>query len=243
MPGRYSAKRCRFRSAIRGQHNWSVHCLCPKRWFQACHRAGCSDRVPGQRRRSQTAQTAYHDLVSFLLDDDVTDPRGTPTARQINGKTYWYDRYRIGGDIHEKYLGEVTPDLLDRLSRFEALKEERAGRRHERARLVRLLRSEKFLGLDSATGSLVNAVAKSSAFKLGDVFVGTVASPLNYLLAEPLQAAAVNCEGILVRIPRPERFAIHKLIVSDRRKEGPESTKRSSTSRTLNRSPRRRPPY
>lgn len=278
------------------------------------------------RRHSQTAQTAYHDLVSLLLDDEVTDLRGAPTPRQINGKTYWYDRYRIGADIHEKYLGEETPELLDRLSRFEALKEERTSRRHERARIVRLLRSERFLGLDGATGSLVNALAKSGAFKLGGVLVGTTAfrlyegelglrlsldqaamtndidiasfeklslaigdtvepsldevlggfdfapvpsinknkvwrwrqsnsetlveflTPsfdekegikdlpalgvsaqslhhLNYLIAEPLHAAAVYRDGILVRIPRPERYAIHKLIVSNRRKEGPESLK------------------
>ena len=29
----------------------------------------------------------------------------------------------------------------------------------------------------------------------------------------------------MVQIPRPERFAIHKLIVADRRREGPDSLK------------------
>ena len=87
------------------------------------------------RRHSQVAQAAYHDLVSLLLDETVTDLRGAPTARQINGKTYWYDRYRIGSDIQEKYLGEETPELLDRLHRFKTLKEEGASRRRERALL------------------------------------------------------------------------------------------------------------
>lgn len=278
------------------------------------------------RRHSQIAQTAYHDLVSLLLDEAVTDLRGAPTARQINGKTYWYDRYRIGAAIHEKYLGEETPDLLARLEQFEALKKERASRRRERARLVRLLRSERLLGLDGATGSLIAALARTGAFRLGGVLVGTTAfrlyegelglrlsldqmamtndidiasfeklslalgdtvdpslhevfdafdfapvpsidknrvwrwrqsssetlveflTPsfdeeesirdlpalgvsaqslhhLNYLIAEPLHAAAVYREGILVRIPRPERFAIHKLIVSNRREDGPDSLK------------------
>lgn len=278
------------------------------------------------RRHSQVAQAAYHDLVSLLLDEAVTDLRGAPTARQINGKTYWYDRYRIGADIHEKYLGEETPELLDRLDRFEALKEDRASRRRERARIVRLLRSERFLGLDGATGSLIAALARTGAFTLGGVLVGTTAfrlyegelglrlsldqtamtndidiasfeklslaigdtvdpslhdvlsgfdfapvpsldknrvwrwrqsksetlveflTPsfdehedikdlpalgvsaqslhhLNFLIADPLHAAAVYRDGVLVRIPRPERFAIHKLIVSSRRKEGPESLK------------------
>ena len=277
-------------------------------------------------RHTQVALAAYHDLVSLLLDETVTDLRGAPTARQINGRTYWYDRYRIGTAIHETYLGEETPDLLDRLERYEALKEERAGRRRERARLVRRLRSERFLGLDGASGSLISALAKAGTFRLGGVLVGTTAfrfyegelglrlsldqtamtndidiasfeklslalgdtvepplnevlgkfdfapvpstdrnrvwrwrqsntetlveflTPsfeeeegvrdlpalgvsaqslhhLNYLIAEPLNAAAVYREGILLKIPRPERYAIHKLIVSSRRQDGPESLK------------------
>ena len=43
---------------------------------------------------------------------------------------------------------------------------------------------------------------------------------LNYLLAEPIKAVAVYRSGVLVQIPRPERFAIHKLIVADRRRGG-----------------------
>jgi len=278
------------------------------------------------RRHSPVAQAGYHDLVSLLLDEAVTELRGAPTSRQIKGKTYWYDRYRIGTDIHERYLGEETPDLLNRLAQFETLKAERASRRLERSRIVRLLRSERFLGMDGATGSLMAALSRTGVFRLGGTLVGTTAfrmyegelglrldlnqaamtndidiasferlslalgdtvspplqevfdafdfSPipsldrnrvwrwrqattetiiefltpsfeeneslrdlpalgvsarslhfLNYLIADPLPAAAVYRNGILIRIPRPERFAIHKLIISDRRKDGPESLK------------------
>ncbi len=278
------------------------------------------------RRHSQTAQAAYHDLVSLLLDEATSDIRGAPTPRQRNGRTYWYDRYRIGSDTRERYLGEETPELLDRLARHEELRAGRGTRRKERARLVRLLRSERYLGLDGATGSLAAALAKTGAFRLGGVLVGTTAfrlyegelglrlkldqaamtndidiasfeklslaledtvepaladvfhefdfSPapsldpariwrwrqsetetlvefltpsfneeenlrdlpalgvaaqslhhLNFLIAEPINAAAVYREGVLVKIPRPERFAVHKLIVSDRRKDGPDSLK------------------
>lgn len=48
---------------------------------------------------------------------------------------------------------------------------------------------------------------------------------LNYLIAEPIKAAALYRSGILVQIPRPERFAIHKLIVADRRRTGPDALK------------------
>jgi hypothetical protein len=48
---------------------------------------------------------------------------------------------------------------------------------------------------------------------------------LNFLIADPIDAAAVYREGVLVKTPRPERFAVHKLIVADRRRDGPDSLK------------------
>ena len=48
---------------------------------------------------------------------------------------------------------------------------------------------------------------------------------LNFLIAEPIPALAVYRSGVLVQIPRPERFAVHKLIVADRRKAGPDHAK------------------
>lgn len=40
---------------------------------------------------------------------------------------------------------------------------------------------------------------------------------LNFLIADPIAAVALYRSGILVQIPRPERYAIHKLIVAQRR--------------------------
>lgn len=48
---------------------------------------------------------------------------------------------------------------------------------------------------------------------------------LNYLISEPIPAVALYRSGVLVQIPRPERFAIHKLIVADRRHGGPDQAK------------------
>ena len=41
---------------------------------------------------------------------------------------------------------------------------------------------------------------------------------LDYLIENPIKAAIVGGDGVLVNIPRPERFALHKLIVATRRK-------------------------
>lgn len=43
---------------------------------------------------------------------------------------------------------------------------------------------------------------------------------LNYLIAEPLTIPLLYRDGALIQIPRPEHYAIHKLIVSERRKHG-----------------------
>ena len=48
---------------------------------------------------------------------------------------------------------------------------------------------------------------------------------LNYLIAEPVTAVVTYRSGVLVQIPRPERFAIHKLIVADRPRKSTDSLK------------------
>jgi hypothetical protein len=47
---------------------------------------------------------------------------------------------------------------------------------------------------------------------------------LNYLIAKPIKAAALYRSGVLIQIPRPEAYAIHKLIVANRR-AGPDALK------------------
>ncbi|QDA36592.1 hypothetical protein E4191_21060 (plasmid) [Paracoccus liaowanqingii] len=270
------------------------------------------------RTHSALAHAAYHDLLRSLRDEGLRDLRGTPTLVTRNGRGYWYDSFRVGTEVRKRYLGEDSPDLAARMA---ALRQDRAPdgqRRRDRARLVRLLRAEGFLGLDPTSGSLMAALAGAGVFRLGGTVVGThafrlyegelnlalsleqtaqtddldiasferlslalddVTAPpvtqvlaefdfapapslepgrawrwrqttgtalvefltpafgeeglrdlpalgvqaqalrhLNYLIAEPIPAAIPYRSGVLVQIPRPERFAIHKLIVADRRR-------------------------
>jgi len=278
------------------------------------------------KHHSSLAHAAYHDLLRSLLDDAVSDFRGTPTRVERNDRVYWYDSYRIGSQVRKKYIGEDSDALRTRLEKNEALKADAAERRKNRTRLVRLLRAEGFLNLDVATGSLMSAMAGAGVFRLGGTIVGThafrlyegelgvrydidmtantgdidiasftrlslaiedAASPpledvfrdfaftpqpsmeagktwrwkqsqsdllvefltpsfddteglrtlpslnvdaqalhhLNYLIAEPIKAAVIYRGGVLVQIPQPERFAIHKLIVADRRRAGTDALK------------------
>ncbi len=276
---------------------------------------------------SHTAQAAYFDLLRLLRDEAISELRGAPVQKTIGGKSYWYDRYRVGAQLVDKYIGEDTEDNRARLARQDEIKadRERAGR--ERARLVRLLRAEGHLPVDIMSGQVLTAMARAGVFRLGGTLIGTQAfrlyegelgvrisadamamtmdidvasfeqlslvlndrvdpalnevfadfafdpvpglqhpdhvwkwrqtnqqtlmeflTPsfdedegirdlpalgvkaqalhhLNYLIAEPLQAAVLYRRGALVQIPRPERYAIHKLIVADRRLDGPDAGK------------------
>jgi len=275
---------------------------------------------------SPLAHAAYHDLLRSLQDEAVSAVRGTPTRVERNGRSYWYDTYRVGSDVRKSYIGEDSEALRQRLDRAPALREASAAARTNRTRLIRILRAEGFLGVDAGTGGLLGAMAKAGVFRLGGTLVGTIAfrlyegelgvrygldqaaqtndidiasferlslalgdvveetlprllagfsfepapvldqrrawrwkqsrsetlveflTPafaereeprplpalgvhaqslhyLNYLIAEPIKAAVTYRSGVLVQIPRPERFAIHKLIVSDRRQGGPGSLK------------------
>ena len=43
---------------------------------------------------------------------------------------------------------------------------------------------------------------------------------LDFLIKDPMPAVSIYMEGLLVQVPRPERFAVHKLIVSQKRHAG-----------------------
>ncbi len=274
---------------------------------------------------SRAAQVAYQDLLRLHRDDRAADLIGSVEARTRNGRTYLYDRFRIGTEMKARYLGEDTPELRARLDRAAALKAEGDTRRKAMARLARMLRAEGFITTDRDTGSLLGAFARAGLFRLGGTMIGTGAyalyqgelgvrfdtdelaqtgdidfasferlsvalddrvdaapndilsalkfdpvpgvtdtqvwrwrqshgtamvefltpafgdetvkalpalgvsaqalNYLNYLIADPIHAVALYRSGILVQVPRPEKYAIHKLIVADRRRDGPDQFK------------------
>lgn len=274
---------------------------------------------------SRAAQVAYQDLLRMHLDEAASEIIGSIEERRRNGRTYLYDRFRIGTEMKSRYLGEDSPELRDRLARAADLKAEVQERRKRMSRLARVLRAEGMIATDRETGSLLLAFARAGVFRLGGTLIGTGAyglyqgelgvrfdseelaqtgdidfasferlsvalgdrveeepgeilrsmkfeavpgvydrqiwkwrqsggeamvefltpafgdegikplpalgvsaqalNYLNFLIAEPIHALALYRSGVLVQIPRPERFAIHKLIVASRRHGGPDEAK------------------
>jgi hypothetical protein len=281
--------------------------------------------MPRLVSHSRSAQVAYQDLLRLHLDEMASGVVGSIEERHRGGRTYLYDKFRVGAEMKSRYLGEGTPELRARLADAAALKADAEARRATMARLTRVLRAEGFIGTDRDTGSLLLAFARAGVFRLGGTLVGTGAyglysaelgvrfdsqelaqtgdidfasferlsvaledrvedtpdeilqkmkfdpvpsqdkrqvwrwrqsrgeamvefltpafgeervkllpalgvsaqalNYLNFLIAEPIHAVALYRSGVLVQIPRPERFAIHKLIVADRRKGGPDQAK------------------
>lgn len=127
------------------------------------------------RRHSQIAHAAYFDLLTSLKDEAVADLRGTPTRVERKGKIYWYDSFRVGSEVRKTYIGEDSDEIRARLARHGELAALRAEAQASRARLIRILRAEGFLGVDASRGALLNAFAQSGVFRLGGTIVGTQA--------------------------------------------------------------------
>lgn len=285
--------------------------------------------MPDIRPLSMTAQTAWQDLLRLLREEQVSTMRGTPIQKVVRGKPYWFDKYRLGSEAKERYIGPATPELSEMMERQRALQDDRKAAKRERARLVRLLRSEGLMASDMSSGQLLSAMAQAGVFRLGGTLVGTQAfrlyegilgvhigadavattndldiasfqrlsfalrdagdavdpsvgdvlkdfrfdpvptldrgdtwrwrqtnqqtlveflSPsfdetegrvelpalgvsaqslhfLNYLIADPVYAPLIYRDGSLIQVPAPARFAVHKLIISERRRDGPDSLK------------------
>lgn len=127
------------------------------------------------RRHPAIAHAAYLDLLASLKDEAVADLRGTPTRVERNAKIYWYDTFRVGSDVRKTYIGEDSDEIRARLARHGELAARRAEAQASRARKIRILRAERFLGVDAATGALLNAFAQAGVFRLGGTIVGTQA--------------------------------------------------------------------
>lgn len=278
------------------------------------------------QHHSAIGVAAWTDLLGLLKDGSVPDLRGTPKLKSIGRKSYWYDRYRLGTEVVDRYIGEDTPELRARLARHDEIARAQKASERQRARLMRVIRADSYLMADAGTGQAISAMARAGVFRVGGTLVGTqafrlyegelgvrigldqsavtddidisrfdrlsvvledgVEEPLgevfsqlkfeplpamdegkvwrwrqtdrttlvefltpsfsdeegirdlpalgvsaqslhflNYLIAEPLRTPLLYRSGVLVQIPRLERYVIHKLIVADRRRDGPDALK------------------
>lgn len=272
---------------------------------------------------SPNALTTYRELLR--LHQDLPSPlaMGSLEKRTRNGRTYLYDKVRIGTEMKSRYLGEATPELCAKLTQTTEEKTASEARQRDMARLANVLRAEGLQAVGQGTGSLLTAFARAGVFRRGGMVLGSAAfalyhaelgvdldsdllsqgegrdlshsqqvsialgaeveqdpgdglkmlsfdpdpssldppcwiwrqsrngervcflipaseteaviplpdlgvtaqawAYLDFLMVAPIPAVALYRSGVLVQIPRPERYAIHKMIVAARRPAGPDS--------------------
>ena len=124
---------------------------------------------------SHIGTAAWTDLLRMLKDAQVSELRGSPQLKTVGHKRYWYDRYRIGTDVVDRYIGEDSDALRERLDRLSDLAKQRKTNERERSRLMRVLRAEGYLMADVRTGQVISAMERAGVFRLGGTLVGTQA--------------------------------------------------------------------
>jgi len=122
--------------------------------------------------------------------------------KEINNKRYWYLYISIGSTRREHYLGEDSQGLLDQIDDEKALWESDTDDRELRPRTPIQLGQ---IILDSGMGFFevpaLNRKQPSTSFKIrGRDFIVDVLQP----------AVLLYEHGIMINVPAPGRFAIHK---------------------------------
>ncbi len=69
---------------------------------------------------SAIGQSAWIDLLRLLRQQALADIRGKPRKKLVRGKAYWYDQYRLGAQVVDRYLGEDSAEMQARLAQHSA---------------------------------------------------------------------------------------------------------------------------
>ena len=210
------------------------------------------DRIEALRAAAKERQAERSRLVRLLRAEGMTPTdraTGSILSAMADAGTFRLGGTIVGTNAFRLYEGELGIRLplggmantgdID-IAQFEKLSvalEDRVD--PGLAETFSTLKFEPLPGLDPArtwrwaqggSGQLVEFLTPAfGAETIRDLpALGVSAQALNYLnflIAEPIRAAAIYRSGILVQVPRPERYAIHKLIVADRRRDGAGSLK------------------
>jgi hypothetical protein len=122
-------------------------------------------------------QSLYSDLTHRAwtgnLADLTANTGGSPYAREVKGRKYWYWRTAMKDGIRPSplYVGpdnaEVRERLRDMMDHVENLRERRD--------MVRALRAARLPAPDTMSGDIMAAMAEAGVFRLRAAVVGSVA--------------------------------------------------------------------
>lgn len=96
-------------------------------------------------------------------------------SKKVAGKIYWYLYISLGTRRSEHYLGEETPELLDKIDEERGLWESTEDDRLARARLVAMLIAGGATAIPDNEGKVIALLERSGIFLAGGVVIGTLA--------------------------------------------------------------------
>jgi hypothetical protein len=131
--------------------------------------------VPVARLQDSTLAlaTELRDLALRLAPSLAELPRGTPVAKTVAGRKYWYRQSRGGGLEHQRYLGPETPELLAELAAAERRAEELAPEIAHLERLHDMAVAGGVLADSAAATRILELLSGARLFERGGVLVGT----------------------------------------------------------------------
>ena len=212
------------------------------------------DRIEALRATAKERQAERSRLVRLLRAEGMTPTdraTGSILSAMANAGTFRLGGTLVGTNAFRLYEGELgirlplggmanTGDIdIDQFEKLSIALEDKVA--PSLAETFSTLKFDPLPGFDQrrtwrwaqgGSGQLVEfltpAFGEETIRDLPALGVSAQAlNYLNYLIAEPIHAAAIYRSGVLVQIPRPERFAIHKLIIADRRRDGEGSLRAS----------------
>lgn len=141
----------------------------------------------------------YSAELGVRLDDNTT-----VTTRDVDTEAFESIKIAIGEEVNSVLAGALKDLKLSPVTNFVC--------KHKPTRWA-------MQGGETIIDFITPKTLKSSdVLTLGPPDVYAQALPfLNFLIADPIPAVGLYRSGVLVQIPTPERYAIHKLIVAQRR--------------------------
>lgn len=152
--------------------------------------------------------TELRDLALALEPRLAELPAGTPVAKAVSGKRYWYLQSRGGGLEVQRFLGAETPELAARLERWRALAAELAPERAELERLCRMVVAGGVPAEPAAALRVLEILAGAGLFRAGAVLVGTRAFAAYASLLGLVAPAAARTQDLDVALEREVQVAL-----------------------------------
>lgn len=117
--------------------------------------------------------TELRDLALRLAPELDRLPAGTPVAKSVAGRRYWYLQTRGGGLEHQQYLGPETPELAAELAGIAARREELSAEIAQLERLHDMVVAGGALADSAAATRVLEMLAAGGLFRRSGVLVGT----------------------------------------------------------------------